>query len=455
MRYGAILKTAAEVLAALEDSDLPVDGYLRHWGRSNRYAGSRDRARLAETVYGVLRRKSEYAWRMDSEAPRALVLAHHCHTLGVSLEALDEACDGEAYNCDPLSDTERAMLERSLPDGAADHVLANVPSWLSGRFDPRHEAVAAHQAMAGRAPLDLRINTLVGDRQAVLETLETHLATLAEARRPVLMPSTLSPWGIRLSPADVTGTLPDVTKLDSFNAGAFDVQDEGSQLVSLLAGATPGSTVIDLCAGGGGKTLALAAAMENTGRIVACDTDAVRLKNAEERAERAGVRCADFRLITERGADRSDREPDLADVLGAADLVFLDVPCSGSGTWRRAPDTKWRLTPDHLDRLTRVQADILERGGALTKPGGRLVYVTCSILAAENTDPIDAFLKTHTEFTLEDPRELWSQILAVPLPEGIAYDGHEGSEAVNRSLLLSPYKSATDGFFFASLRRKA
>ena len=249
--------------------------------------------------------------------------------------------------------------------------------------------------MASRAPLDLRVNTLKAKREKILASL-THLGAT---------PTPWSPIGLRIElGADARN--PGVHAEEDFIKGAVEVQDEGSQLAALLSAAKPGEQVIDLCAGAGGKTLALAAMMQGKGRLIATDHDKRQLAPIYERLSRAGVHNADIR------APKGDTDP-LADIRVSADLVLIDAPCTGTGTWRRNPDAKWRMRPGALEVRLKDQAEVLDRAAALVKPGGRIAYITCSVLPPENGDQVRAFIARHPEFAVVPPHEtaavLWDR----------------------------------------------
>jgi 16S rRNA (cytosine967-C5)-methyltransferase len=289
--------------------------------------------------------------------------------------------------------------------------LALLPDWLTVQFAAAFGADAPAEAAAllGRASLDLRVNSLKATREAVLADL------------PGAEPTVLSPLGLRLADGAQVETLP------AFGAGLVEVQDEGSQLVALAAGARPGMTVVDLCAGAGGKTLALAAAMAGEGQLVASDTDRGRLRAMAPRLERAGVTNVEARLL-----DPGREAAALADLAGAADVVLIDAPCSGTGTWRRNPEARWRLTPERLARLVDAQARLLEIGAALVRPGGRLVYAVCSVLPNEGRHQAAGFGAAHPDW----------RPAALGLPVG------DGTTA-----LLTPHRHGCDGFFIAGWQR--
>jgi 16S rRNA (cytosine967-C5)-methyltransferase len=281
--------------------------------------------------------------------------------------------------------------------------------------------------LARRAPVDLRVNTLKANRDKVLKAL----------RRFEAAPTPLSPLGVRVDQVPGPGKSPHVEAEPGHGKGWYEVQDEGSQLATLLAGAKPRQQVIDLCAGAGGKTLALAALMENTGQLYAYDADRMRLRPIFERLKRAGARNVQVPAAGDREA--------LAKLKCKLDLVLIDAPCTGSGVWRRRPDAKWRLSPQMLEARRAEQATVLNEGAALVKPGGRLAYITCSVLPSENRDQVDAFLARHPDFKLIPWSELWAEALpAVPaIPS---------ADASAETLQMTPLDHGTDGFFVAVMQ---
>jgi 16S rRNA (cytosine967-C5)-methyltransferase len=281
-----------------------------------------------------------------------------------------------------------------------------------------------------RAPVDLRVNSLKATREKVLNAL----------RRFDAAPARWSPLGVRVAAGKGASRSPHVEAEPAHGKGWFEVQDEGSQLATLLAGAHPRQQVIDLCAGAGGKTLALAAAMENTGQLYAYDSDRMRLRPIFERLKRAGVRNVQ---VLQAG----DREA-LAKLEGKMDLVLIDAPCTGSGVWRRRPDAKWRLSPQMLEARRAEQVTVLDEGAPLVKAGGRLAYITCSVLPSENRDQVAAFLARHPEFKLLPWPDLWE----AALPGVPAIPSADGS---TETLQMTPLSHGTDGFFVAVMQRSA
>ena len=385
-RVQAAIELLDEIIAAAREGGAAADTIIARYFKTRRYAGSKDRRAVRELVFRAVRRFAEPG------SGRAAMLA----LAGEDRELL--ACfDGSPHG--PEAPHEVEGVARAMA----------VQPWLRERFDP---LVADDElpALLERAPLDLRVNRLKG-------SIDEARAALGQAE-----PTPHSPLALRLA----EGTR--VEEMPAWASGLVEIQDEGSQLVCLGCAAQPGMLVVDLCAGAGGKTLALAAEMGNEGRIVACDTDRSRLSRMGPRLERAGATIVEPRLL-----DPGKELEALADVAGAADLVLVDAPCSGTGTWRRNPETRWRITPDRLDRLTWLQARLLDIGSELVRPGGHLVYAVCSLLAEEGRGQADALSGR-------------SSLVPEPLPISVGRPAGTG-------LLLSPAQDGTDGFFVARWRR--
>lgn len=427
MQSGARLKAAEEILDEVLNRHRPTAMALADWGKSHRFAGSGDRNAIGGVVYDALRRRASIGWAFGSDGPRALALGAACAGLGLTPDAVQIACDGTAHALSPLDAAEIGGLTRPLDD-APDHVRADVPEWLWPSFVATFgtEAVAEGQKLAERAPTDLRVNTLKATREKVLKALADFKTT----------DTALSPIGVRVPAPVGTARTPNLQAEAAFQAGWFEVQDEGSQLVSLLAGGDARLQVLDLCAGAGGKTLALAANMQNTGQIYAYDEDRQRLKPIFERLKRAGAR--NVQIL--RGGDHQ-----ALSALGARfDLVLVDAPCTGTGVWRRRPEAKWRLKPTSLEQRQSEQLAVLRTARDLVKPGGRIVYVTCSLLAEENGGRIAAFLAQSPAFRVEPYADVWRARLGTEPPVS-ADGGRDG-------LLLTPRLHGTDGFYVATLR---
>ena len=406
MTPGARLQMAIEILGAMDATAQPLDRFLKQWFRTRRFAGSKDRREIGETVFAIQRRRARLAHRMGRDDPRALAIALTAEQ-GGDFDALF----GGGYGPAPLSDAERAALTAG-PAPMPNWVRGEYPLWLEDEltraFGPR--LMDEMVALQARAPVDLRVNTLKAARPDVLAALKEQGF---DAR-----PTPWSPTGIRLAPGEGSAAL---AKSGLFAAGAFEFQDEAAQVASLLADARPGMAVLDLAAGAGGKALAMAAAMGNRGRILACDANPQRLAPLAERAARAGASIIATGPLADEMFDR----------------VFLDVPCSGTGTWRRQPELRWRLTPARLAELTQIQDGLLDQAARHTAPGGMILYATCSVLPVENQDRIAAFLARQPGFS---PVNL-AQIGGIRPPPGLGAD-----------FRASPDTTGTDGFFAAGLR---
>jgi 16S rRNA (cytosine967-C5)-methyltransferase len=431
MTPAARLSAAIEVLTDIDARRRPAADALKDWGLSHRFAGSGDRAAIAGLLYDALRRKASSAFIMGDGTPRAVLLGMLRRERRLDVAAIANLADGGRFAPSPLTDQERARLDAASLDGAPAWVAGDYPEWLDPRFAATFgdERVEEGVALASRAPLDLRVNTLNATREQALAAL----ADLSPA------PSRWSPLGLRIALA-ADARSPAIHAEPAFIKGQIEIQDEGSQLAALMANAKPGQQVVDLCAGAGGKTLALAAAMENKGQLFATDDDKRRLAPIHDRLERAGVRNVQVR--TPRGAGDV-----LADLNGHADLVLIDAPCTGTGSWRRNPDAKWRVRPGALEQRIKDQVGLLDRAATLVKPGGRIAYVTCSVLAAENGEQVRGFLGRHPQFSI------------VPAAETTAVLGERAflfRRAVltmDEGILMTPRRTDTDGFFVSVLRQ--
>jgi 16S rRNA (cytosine967-C5)-methyltransferase len=382
-RVQAAIDLLDEITVAAKEGGAAADTLIARWFKTRRFAGSKDRWAVRELVYRAIRRTGE-----RPHSGRAAMLG-----LGQEDAELLALFDGSPYA--PAAVTPE---DKPSPWGPA-------PQWLRSRFDPLLDQ-AEVEALLARAPLDLRVNLLKGTREEALAAI------------PEAVASPLSPLGLRL-PEGYR-----VEDTEAWRSGLVEIQDEGSQLLALACEAEPDSTVIDLCAGAGGKTLALAAEMGNRGQLIACDTDKRRLSQMPPRLERAGVRIVEPRLLDPK------RELDaLADVGERADIVLVDAPCSGAGTWRRNPETRWRLTPERLSQLVKLQGHLLDIASELVKPGGFVVYAVCSVLAEEGRSQAEALAKRSS---------------LVPVPLGI-----RAGRAAGAGRLLTPAHDGTDGFFVA------
>lgn len=426
MTPGGRLSAAIEILSALQTQHRPAADALAEWGRVHRFAGSADRAAIGNVVYDVLRHKLSIAARMGSDEPRALVIGGAAAALGQTPAEIAHLCSGTDHGPASLTHIESEGLARSLPPDAPAHLRADVPAWLWPAFDAAFgaDAEAEGAALATRAPVDLRVNGLKSSRDRVLAAVAPFGAAA----------TTLSPVGVRIAAPVGAGRTPNVQAEAAFQKGWFEIQDEGSQIAALIAAeaAGPASQVLDYCAGGGGKTLAMAAVLANKGQIFAHDSDRHRLAPIHERLKRAGTR--NVQVLGTRG-------PVLEPLLGRMDCVLVDAPCSGTGVWRRRPEAKWRLTPEQLAKRVEEQRDILERCLPMLKPGGRLVYVTCSVLAAENEEQIVALRARQPSLRVLPVAELAAKVTRGAMP----------GKASGLGLNLTPYSAGTDGFFVTVL----
>ena len=431
MTPAARLSAAVEVLADIEARRRPAADALKDWGLSHRFAGSSDRAAIAGLVYDTLRRKASSAWLMGAVTPRAELIGMLHRERGLDLAAIAALCSGARFAPAPLTEAEKAALSSNSLANAPAHVTGDYPEWLGAHFARvfGDERAAEGEALATRAPLDMRVNTLKAERDDVLPKL-AHLN---------VEPTRWSPLGLRVR-LSADSKNPAIHAEPPFRKGEIEIQDEGSQLAALLASAKPGEQIVDLAAGAGGKTLALAAVMENRGQIYATDIDKRQLVPIHERIARAGAR--NIQVRTPRGdADM------VADLNGRADLVVIDVPCTGTGTWRRNPDAKWRVRPGAVAERVKQQAALLDRAATLVKAGGRIAYITCSVLEEENGDQVRAFVGRHPGFSVEKLAET-----AQALGER-AYLFARAALISGEGLLMTPRRTDTDGFFVSLIRR--
>ena len=428
MRFGGRLAAAIEVLADIETRHRPVSEALKDWGTSHRFAGSGDRAAIGNIVYDTLRWRASSAWVMGDDAPRSLVLATIALRWGTGAADLAGRIADDTHAPEPLTAAEIERIDTADLSSAPDHVRADVPEWVAPRLARVFgEAwIAEGEALALRPPLDMRVNRLKADRDKVRKALMNFGAG----------DTPFSPDGLRIAATVGEARHPNVQVEPAFQKGWFEVQDEGSQIAALLVGAKAGEQILDLCAGAGGKTLALAAAMGGKGRVVATDNDRVRLAPIFDRVKRASA----------HNVEVLPANADLGGLAGKVDAVLIDAPCTGTGVWRRRPDSKWRLTERALGNRLGEQAALLLSAARYVKPGGRLVYVTCSLLPEENEDQIAAFVAADSGFRVVPPAEA---VARTGVSSGLA----GAALAVSNGLVLSPRRTGTDGFFVAVMER--
>jgi len=428
-RFAAAIALLEAIAAAPRP---PADATATEFFRARRYIGGGDRRAVSDTVWTTIRHTLRLDWHLArlgaAPSPRLRAIAAALLVERLSLPALGTLFSDARYGPEPPSPAEqalaRALSGRALrsPD-MPEHVALNLPEWCLPGFRARF-GDALPQAMAAMdepAPLDLRANLLKTTRDAARAALAAE-GIAAE-------PTPWSPWGLRAAPRQ------NVTATQAFRDGLVEIQDEGSQLIALLTAAQPGERVADLCAGAAGKTLALAAMMGNRGRITACDVSATRLEGAVKRLRRAGADNVDRHLLTpgDRWAKRR---------AGTFDLVLVDAPCTGSGTWRRNPDARLASTPRDLAEVSEKQSVILETAVSLLRPGGRLVYATCSLLPEENEVQVERVLSRHPALRTVPLADAWARAAPPPAP----CDGP--------FLSLAPHSHGTDGFFAAVLARR-
>lgn len=437
MTPGARAQGAIDVIdmilsAWMSETRIPSDKLLQNYFASHRYIGSKDRGQISAYVYWVLRHKASLDWWINQFDQRVhgrsyifatLVLKDkHPSTSFISL------CSDSKYSPPPATKDEEIFID-GLQDKSIYHPSMspeeslNYPTWLDEKlrraFGTKFDD--AMRAMNEQAPTDIRVNTIKATRENVLKAMHELEYDAA--------PTPTSPIGIRLSkrfPVFVT---------DAFKKGWFEVQDEGSQIVAQLVQAEPGHRVIDFCAGAGGKTLAIAASMQNKGRILAWDKSKKRLSQIAPRLRRAGVDNVEVHEIT------SETDQYIKRHKNSADRVLVDVPCSGTGTWRRNPDLKWRFNDQDLKEVRQQQEAILKSAARLVKQGGRLIYATCSVLKEENEDQIDQFLNEFPNFRVVCARKIWDK------------DNSYNQDDVVSYLSLTPHEDGVDGFFAAVLEK--
>ncbi len=428
MRLGGRVQAAIEVLGDMAKRRRPVAEALKEWGSAHRFAGSGDRAAIGNIVYDALRNRASTSFLMDSDKPRRLVLGTLLCHWDFDAQKLADAFEGDKFAPDALSEKELgAFNSRQLVD-APLHIQGDVPEWCVSSLEANFDAdwLEEAKAMTLRPPVDIRVNTLKANRDKVQKSLEKVGAVAGD----------IALNGLRIPAGDGFYRQPNVQAEAGFQKGFFEIQDEGSQIVSELVLARPGEQVLDFCAGAGGKTLALAATMNNQGQLHAYDSDKHRLKPIYERIRRAGTRNVQVHAP----------DDDISALVGKMDKVLVDAPCTGTGTWRRRPDAKWRLTPENLERRLQEQEEVLSQAAPFVRPGGYLIYVTCSVLPEENENQAYAFVEDNPEFELLSAGEAWQDLYG--------FDKNQPWSSDMKCITLTPASTGTDGFFFAVLGRK-
>jgi len=436
-RIAAAIELLSEIEDAIATGGLPADRIIQSYFRERRYAGSKDRRTVTALIYEILRNRELVRWIAERvelyETSRSflfiwLYVSNHEYKRLIT--------DRHPYGTEPASADELqklALIADLDHSEAGEGIRLNVPAWAIDSAGKRFGSNLSEHAAAlnQEAGVTLRTNPLKSGEKASQKTLETDLKAFEKTQFSKL--------------AHHSTTRVNVSQTKSFKEGLIEVQDESAQIASLLVGAKPNETVIDLCAGAGGKALLVSAIMENMGRLFAFDTVARRLQELSKRAKRAGAANIKSNVLP---LDAGTRATKLESYAGKADKVILDVPCTGSGTWRRSPDLRWRYDGNSLSELNEVQKNLFLEGAKLTKIGGRIFYMTCSILPVENEDVVQSFLGENSGWKLLNYKDNWvSQYLSSETPESDAL--------VPECLQLTPHSHATDGFFIAILERIA
>lgn len=429
MREAARINSAIDLLVRINAARIPMDNTIRDFMAARRFIGSKDRTAIVERVYRIMRSHARLGWWIEQggmkDMARLRVLADLMFHERTGEEELQAIFSGEKHDADPLDEAELAFAEflhgKDLNDPAMPvDVRAECPDWAAGKLHALFgETFESHlSAMIDPAPLDLRVNTVKGTVEEALESLKKDKVRVSK--------TTYSPVGLRAEGK------PFMSDTKAFRSGLVEIQDEGSQMIGLVSGVKPGMRVLDFCAGGGGKTLILAAMMNNKGNIVAMDNDARRLEKGRPRYKKAGVHNVELRCLTEEQNRKWLRRQK-----GTMDVVLVDAPCSSSGTWRRNPDLRWKWYGPSLEEITVMQAEILDKVADKVKTGGRLVYATCSLFPEENELQVEAFLSRHSGYKV--------------LPMAEALESGAGVPNDGPYLRLFPRDHATDGFFAAVL----
>jgi len=427
MRLPGRISAAIEILTDMEENHRPASIALKNWGLSHRFAGSGDRGVIGNLVYDSLRNKASLAFVMGEETPRALVLATIVRLWGEDVKTLNESFENDDFAPTKIDEKEIELLQSSSE--ISDEAKANFPLWLKDTLAQSfgENLVSEGEAMAKRPSLDLRINALKSKLERVKKDFKKF-----DIQSVDLLPNSL-----RIEAGESFDRVPNVTASEAYKKGWFEVQDLGSQIVAALIGAKPGEQILDYCAGAGGKTLSIAAQMQNKGQIFAHDSDKHRLAPIYDRLKRNGVR--NVQTI-------APEEEKLEKLHNKMDRVVVDAPCTGTGTWRRRPDTKWRLNEDQLNDRVKQQAEILREAAKFVRVGGQLTYITCSILPQENSEQIAAFIKDNPSFSVLPAHSIWQKRFGSASSARPYFD--------DNGLTLTPASCGTDGFYISILQRE-
>ena len=430
MTPAARIAAVIEILESVDGTTRPGDEVVTAYFRSRRYIGSKDRRAIADRVFTVERHRARLDWWTSSDDKRARVIADLTLNEGLMPDGIAALFTGENYSPAALSPEEEVLVQR-LAGQTIDNpdmplgVRLETPDWLAEKLQATwgDETAAEMAALNQPASVDLRVNTLKGKREdAIARLAEDEIA--AE-------PTPLSPIGLRIA------ARANVIASRAYKEGLVEIQDEASQIAALLTATKADRLTVDLCAGAGGKTLALAAMMKDGGPLIACDNESRRFSRMEPRLKRAGVGNVTRKLI------KSLDDPFIGTLEARCERVLVDAPCSGAGAWRRNPNARWKLTPERLDQLIAEQRRILATAAALVKPGGRLIYVTCSVLNEENKAQADLFLDGQPQFHALPIADVWKATIGGTAPDTGTY------------LSLTPHRNGTDGFFVAVFEKTA
>lgn len=434
MRSSSRIQASIEIIdTILIEAHLPADAIMTQYFRNRRYIGSQDRKAIAELTYLILRHKIILEAIVNAlMGGKAKLIGRYLTLMGLmwcqqrNLSEIEELFDGNQYSPSPLNQEEKEILYKFATfkiTSLKESEQLNIQHWqlLELQKSFGHNIKELLKELDKPAPLDLRVNSLKTTPEQVKKRLQQESIPFERGE--------FSPLALRLGGRRPLGKHP------LWVDGSIEVQDQGSQLIAYLVDAKPGQTVWDYCAGAGGKTLAIAAIMENKGRLVASDVFEWRLKRSRERLKRAGVYNVECQVLDESNQKWVKRQYE------KFDRVLIDVPCSGSGTWRRNPDLKWRTTNQDLEDLLKLQQSIMEKAAKLVKPGGRLIYSTCSLFVSENKSQIDSFLGRNSNFSLMPVPQVWKEVLSTPCPT---------NDAV---LQLRPDLHQVDGFFVAIMEK--